>query len=276
MRRGGLDLRLRDGLDDVGPSVDGVRALLRLEQDHRWLARHGTGTRHRPAAASCARGVRRRGPSPGRSALTGSAFEPRWRSGPVSGTQLRSRISTSPSMTSANSSCGAVRHSDVPSARIVSTTYWRFLPTATFSYGLGLYGDLEHVGECVSFRVVIDDVDRRPSGNRRVTRTASCRSVIDLASASSSTRTVRWLNGTRADRGREAIRHCVRSANGCTLGAHEYRAREERVKTHDRSRVTDRGRRDRARRRAVEPKRACAVVRAWAAVLRAFDAHAPR
>ncbi len=38
-------------------------------------------------------------------------------------------------MTSANSSCGAVRHSDVPSARIASTTYWRFLPTATFSYG---------------------------------------------------------------------------------------------------------------------------------------------
>ena len=39
-------------------------------------------------------------------------------------------------MTSANSSWAQVRQSEVPSAWIASSTYWRFLPTATFSYGL--------------------------------------------------------------------------------------------------------------------------------------------
>ena len=38
-------------------------------------------------------------------------------------------------MTRANSSWAQVRQSEVPSARIASSTYWRFLPTATFSYG---------------------------------------------------------------------------------------------------------------------------------------------
>ena len=38
-------------------------------------------------------------------------------------------------MTSANSSWGVTRHSLVPSQRITSSTYSRFLPTATFSYG---------------------------------------------------------------------------------------------------------------------------------------------
>src|SRR5215216_7939159 len=48
---------------------------------------------------------------------------------------LASSIRISPSMTRANSSWAQVRHSEVPSARIASSTYWRFLPTATFSYG---------------------------------------------------------------------------------------------------------------------------------------------
>ena len=48
---------------------------------------------------------------------------------------LASSIRTSPSMTRANSSWAQVRQSEVPSARIASSTYWRFLPTATFSYG---------------------------------------------------------------------------------------------------------------------------------------------
>ena len=39
-------------------------------------------------------------------------------------------------MTRANSSWAATRHSEVPSARMASSTYSRFLPTATFSYGL--------------------------------------------------------------------------------------------------------------------------------------------
>ena len=68
-----------------------------------------------------------------------SAFEPRSAVAPrSSGPSFWRRISTSPSITSANSSCGDVRHSEVPSARIASTTNWRFLPTATFSYGLAV------------------------------------------------------------------------------------------------------------------------------------------
>ena len=66
----------------------------------------------------------------------GTSVEPRSDPGPASpGPSFLSRISTVPSMTSANSSCGAVRQLDVPSARIVSSTYWRFRPTTTFSYG---------------------------------------------------------------------------------------------------------------------------------------------
>ena len=38
-------------------------------------------------------------------------------------------------MQSGNSSCAHVRHSLVPSARIVSRTYCMFLPTAIFSHG---------------------------------------------------------------------------------------------------------------------------------------------
>ena len=45
---------------------------------------------------------------------------------------------TVPSITSANSSCGVARHSLVPSQRIASSTYSRFLPTAIFSYGFAL------------------------------------------------------------------------------------------------------------------------------------------
>jgi hypothetical protein len=48
---------------------------------------------------------------------------------------FNSRISTSPSITSANSSCPGARQPDVPSARMASITYSMFLPTATFSYG---------------------------------------------------------------------------------------------------------------------------------------------
>ena len=47
-----------------------------------------------------------------------------------------SSIVTSPSMTSGNSSWAAVRQPLVPSARITSTTYSMFFPTATFSQGL--------------------------------------------------------------------------------------------------------------------------------------------
>ena len=39
-------------------------------------------------------------------------------------------------MHSGNSSCAHVRHSLVPSARITSSTYSMFLPTAIFSHGL--------------------------------------------------------------------------------------------------------------------------------------------
>ena len=62
-------------------------------------------------------------------------------------------------MTIANSSCAAENQSDVPSARNVSMTYWRFFATTTFSYGADLRGDLEDVRERVALDVIVDDLD---------------------------------------------------------------------------------------------------------------------
>src|SRR4029450_7083352 len=77
---------------------------------------------------------------------------------------LASSIRTSPSMTRANSSWAQVRHSEVPSARMASSTYWRVLPAATFSdgglvVGPGPRGGIEDVGEGVVVGLVVDDLD---------------------------------------------------------------------------------------------------------------------
>ena len=73
---------------------------------------------------------------------------------------LTSSTVTSPSMHVGNSSWAHVRHSLVPSARITSSTYCMFLPTAIFSHGCGVRRHLEEVGEGVVLRVVVDDLDR--------------------------------------------------------------------------------------------------------------------
>ena len=62
-------------------------------------------------------------------------------------------------MHSGNSSWAQVRHSLVPSARIASSTYCMFLPTATFSHGFERVGHLEHVGEGVVLGLVVDQLD---------------------------------------------------------------------------------------------------------------------
>ena len=62
-----------------------------------------------------------------------SATEPCFPAGATGASSFTSWTSTSPSSTRANSSWSQVRHSDVPSARITSSTYSMFLPTATFS-----------------------------------------------------------------------------------------------------------------------------------------------
>ena len=155
-RRGGS----RDGLADLGPALDAcpgpswvwsriTRALgVELVGGAGRQQRHVAPPRDDPAHLRARRLAGQRV----RAALGASA---RRRPAP----SLRRRISTSPSMTRANSSCGAVRQPDVPSARIASSTYSRFLPTATFSYGLSVRGDLEDVREGVALRVVVDDLD---------------------------------------------------------------------------------------------------------------------
>ena len=66
-----------------------------------------------------------------------SPTEPRVAAGTTPGfSSFSRRISTSPSITSANSSCAGARQPEVPSVRMASITYSMFLPTATFSYGL--------------------------------------------------------------------------------------------------------------------------------------------
>ena len=128
-------LRPRCGLADVGPALDRVAPGQRLQQDRRRGARRGTGRRRRRAAASCARAA----PGPRPSCLPfGVAGQrrssPACRPGRLAGSSsFSSRTSTSPSMTSANSSCAAARQPEVPSARMASITYSMFLPTATFS-----------------------------------------------------------------------------------------------------------------------------------------------
>jgi hypothetical protein len=63
-----------------------------------------------------------------------SVIEPFLSAGTIEGSSSFTRvISTSPSMTSANSSWAAVRHPESPSARSTSITYSMFLATATFS-----------------------------------------------------------------------------------------------------------------------------------------------
>src|SRR6266508_391316 len=64
----------------------------------------------------------------------GRRIEPSVRAGTAEGSaSLTRRTSTRPSITRANSSWAAARHSDVPSARMTSSTYCMFLPTATLS-----------------------------------------------------------------------------------------------------------------------------------------------
>ena len=66
----------------------------------------------------------------------GSATEPPLSAGTAGSSSFTRLTVTDPSITVGNSSWAQVRHPLVPSARITSSTYSWFLPTAVFTHGL--------------------------------------------------------------------------------------------------------------------------------------------
>ena len=133
---GPLRRRLVSAQADVGPALDGVVAEDGLQQDDARAPWRSCDRRRWRAAAPGARCAGRCGPSSCRPARHRRATEPSLSAGTAGASSLTSSMVTSPSMHSGNSSWAQVRHSLVPSARMTSSTYCMFLPTATFSHGL--------------------------------------------------------------------------------------------------------------------------------------------